>query len=552
MTVQSAGMLFTGSAAVTYRGADRRGIIARLANPATSRLVAWTVAGVIAVPLAGVAVLSVTSGLPVAAASVGAADAALVAFLATAVVLLLRWRLVGEAASVPLAAVALTAGLLFVPATHQGGPVPGYVAALQTTSVIVMLVGCLGALALPEVCAGLRPTVVIVSAVGGALVMAIPLAIPPVVIGAPRGADGFVVASAIEGLGCAVVAIALLARGIRSRHVLFAAAGAALLSIAAGCAALSSSPLAPTGPWAALPSFFLLVGAAAFLLVAGTDLRSAFSAIVLHDVRGRRRWVAAETELAQVRSAHRGQSHDVTSMLSAVDGTLLALSAQRDRLSPEKSTQLLAAVRGQIQRLTTVLAEDQASARSYDLSELLAGIVALHASRSQPVRFTTEPALEVPGHPDRVMRIVNNLLVNAARYAPAASVTLTARRVPHPSDGEMAELIVADNGPGLTDAELEQAFEPGWRGDAASGVSGSGLGLSQCRDLAEAEGGEIVLGPTHPSGAPGARGLTARVHIPVHRAAPSAPRSSILQMRLGQEGAINEDAVPGPASTAVA
>jgi hypothetical protein len=42
------------------------------------------------------------------------------------------------------------------------------------------------------------------------------------------------------------------------------------------------------------------------------------------------------------------------------------------------------------------------------------------------------------------------------------------------------------------------------------------------------------------------------VLIPLHRAAPSAPRSSILQMRLGQEGAINEDAVPGPASTAVA
>jgi signal transduction histidine kinase len=217
-------------------------------------------------------------------------------------------------------------------------------------------------------------------------------------------------------------------------------------------------------------------------------------------------------------------------MLSAVDGTLLVLAQQSDSLPPERSTQLIGAVRGQIQRLMTLLAEDRGSARTYDLSELLAGIVAVHASRFQTLRSTAEPALEAHGHPDRVMRIVNNLLVNAALYAPAASVSLTARRVPHPSDGEMAELIVADDGPGLTDAELAHAFEAGWRGEHATGVAGSGLGLSQCCELAEAEGGEIALEPTHPSGAPGARGLTARIHIPVHRAAPSAPRSSILPM----------------------
>ncbi|EQD54544.1 ATP-binding region, ATPase-like domain protein [mine drainage metagenome] len=151
------------------------------------------------------------------------------------------------------------------------------------------------------------------------------------------------------------------------------------------------------------------------------------------------------------------------------------------------------------------------------------------------------------GHPDRVMRIVNNLLDNASRYAPAARITLTASRVPGGWDGEMVELIVADDGPGLTDTELEHAFEPGWRGASASGVRGSGLGLFQCRELAEAEGGEIVLDATHPSGSPGERGLRARVQIPAHRAAPSASRSSILQMRLGQTGAVNDGVLPGRA-----
>jgi signal transduction histidine kinase len=490
--------------------------------------------------------------LNVGAVSVGASDAALIAFLATALVLLLRWRLVGDAASAVLASVALVAGLIFVPTTHLGGPLPDDVAALRATAVVIMVGACFIALALPEVCAGLRPMMVILSALGGALALAIPLAFAAVATGVHLAGDGFVVATAIEGFACGLVAIALLARGIQGRDSLFAAFGVTLLTMAAASAALASSHLQATGLWPAFPSFLLLVGAAEFLLVSGTDLRAAFGALVLHDLRGRRRWVAAETELDRVRSVYRGQSHDVTGMLSAVDGTLLALSGQRDLLSPQRSRQLIASVRVQIQRLASVLAEEEASAGSYDLAELLAGIVAIHTSGTQTVHSSAEPALEVPGRPDRVMRIVNNLLINAALYAPTATVTLTAGRVPHPAGGETAELIVADDGPGLTDGELERAFEPGWRGARANGIRGSGLGLSQCRGLAEAEGGEIVLGATYPSGAPGARGLTARVRIPMQRAASAAPRSSILPMRLVQEAAINDDDVLGRAAIAVA
>jgi signal transduction histidine kinase len=539
MTALMADVLFTGSTADAYRGADRRGMVARLATPATSRLAVWMVVAVIALPLVGVGVLSLASRLPVGAVSTGASDTALVAFLATALVLLLRWRLVGEAASAPLAALAFLAGVFVVSTAHVAGPVAGYAIALQTTSVVVMVGVCIGALVLPEISAGLRPTMIVGWAMGGALALAIPLAFAPVALGLLRGSGGIDVVSAVEAVASALVAVALLGRGMRGRNLLFAGAGAALLSIAADCAVLAAGPLALTGPWTALPSFLLLLGATVLLMVAGTDLRSVLSAVVLHDMRGRRRWVAAESELSQVRSAYRGQRHDVASMLSAVDGTLLVLAQQSDSLPPERSTQLIGAVRGQIQRLMTLLAEDRGSARTYDLSELLAGIVAVHASRFQTLLSTAEPALEVHGHPDRVMRIVNNLLVNAALYAPAASVSLTARRAPRPSDGEMAaELIIADDGPGLTDAELAHAFEPGWRGGHAARVAGSGLGLSQCCELAEAEGGEIALQPTHPSGAPGGRGLTVRIRIPLHPAAPAAPRSSILQIPAGQGAAI--------------
>lgn len=536
MAIRRLSLSPAGSKSRPYRGADRRGIIGILTHPRASRLAAWAVAAILALPFIGVATLWAASGLPVGATSVGAADLALIAFLITAVVLLLRWRLVGEAADLPLATVALTAGLIFVPATHLGGPVPSYAAALQVTSVMVMLVGCMSALALPEVWAGLRPTLVVSGSVVGALTIAIPLAFAPVESGVQLGGDGLVVQSGLEGLVCAVVGLALLARGIRSQHVLFVGAGAALLSIAAGAASLSSNALAPLRPWTALPSFFLLAGAGSYLVLAAADLKLAYAAIVRLDLRGRRRWMAAESDLAKVSHINRGRSHDVGGILSAVDGTLLSLSTSGTTVPPEQSARLLAAVRAQIQQVMAMLSEDRDPARAYDLSALLAEIVALHSSTSQNVLLDAEAALEVPGRPDRVMRIVSNLLLNSFRYAPGANVTVTARRVSHPPQIEMAEVIVADDGPGLTDSELAHALEPGWRGANASGVPGSGLGLSQCRDLAEAEAGEMVLGPTHPSGPASNRGLAAAVRIPTHRSGSPAPSSSILQMHPGCTG----------------
>jgi signal transduction histidine kinase len=89
--------------------------------------------------------------------------------------------------------------------------------------------------------------------------------------------------------------------------------------------------------------------------------------------------------------------------------------------------------------------------------------------------------------------LVSNLLDNAGKWA-SSRVTITLGRSP-------TELIcVADDGPGLSEDQMGQAFEIGARFDPAR--PGSGLGLAIARDIAQAYGLEVQLA-SHPDNATG-------------------------------------------------
>ncbi len=101
------------------------------------------------------------------------------------------------------------------------------------------------------------------------------------------------------------------------------------------------------------------------------------------------------------------------------------------------------------------------------------------------------PGEDVPVLADalRIEQVLDNLLENAARYSDPSSaveVSLLAE------DGH-ALLSVTDRGDGVPPAELEQIFEPFYRGHNATqrGIRGAGLGLAICRGIIEAHGGKI-------------------------------------------------------------
>jgi signal transduction histidine kinase len=91
------------------------------------------------------------------------------------------------------------------------------------------------------------------------------------------------------------------------------------------------------------------------------------------------------------------------------------------------------------------------------------------------------------GDPTHISEIVNNVVSNAIRYTPAGGrVEVDCRR----ADGTLT-LSVTDSGPGISAADRQRIFEPGYRGSASSGTPGSGLGLALAKRFAQEHGGSI-------------------------------------------------------------
>lgn len=101
-------------------------------------------------------------------------------------------------------------------------------------------------------------------------------------------------------------------------------------------------------------------------------------------------------------------------------------------------------------------------------------------------------ATVVRGEPDRLERVVNNLLDNAAKHAPQGPVEVQV------ADGA---LVVRDHGPGVDPHDLPHVFDRFYRSADARGAPGSGLGLAIVRQVVESHGGSVTAGNADGGGA---------------------------------------------------
>jgi two-component system nitrogen regulation sensor histidine kinase NtrY len=187
-------------------------------------------------------------------------------------------------------------------------------------------------------------------------------------------------------------------------------------------------------------------------------------------------------------------AHEVRNPLTGLK-MQLQLLAER---SPPAERPLLAGLLDEVKRLElivdaslTLRRDRPAELAPTDLGQLVTDVVALHAPAlaHRGVEVTTELAVLPPVPADRALlaQALHNLIVNAADALPTGGrVRVRTTCVP---SRQRVILSVADSGPGLA-AEVAARLE---EGPTSSKPYGLGLGLSVCREVALAHGGELVL-----------------------------------------------------------
>jgi signal transduction histidine kinase len=141
--------------------------------------------------------------------------------------------------------------------------------------------------------------------------------------------------------------------------------------------------------------------------------------------------------------------------------------------------------------------------------------------------------LFVNGDPHLLAQAIGNLVHNAVKYTPRHGA-VSLRIVPSAASG--IEIVVADNGPGIADAEKPLVTQRFYRCPGTGGEAGIGLGLSIVDAVARLHDGSFSLADNHP-------GLRAVLRLPAVSAAPelslqpdwqASPVSSKLGERFGE------------------
>lgn len=90
-------------------------------------------------------------------------------------------------------------------------------------------------------------------------------------------------------------------------------------------------------------------------------------------------------------------------------------------------------------------------------------------------------------------QVLVNVISNAIKYSPVDSEIVIMVKADE-SLGRL-NIVVADSGVGIPEAERERVFEKFYRSESSRHVTGTGLGLAICRGIVEVHGGTITAEP---------------------------------------------------------
>jgi PAS domain S-box-containing protein len=214
-------------------------------------------------------------------------------------------------------------------------------------------------------------------------------------------------------------------------------------------------------------------------------------------------------------------SHDLRTPLTTVLGIALTLERRAAGLPADDVADLLHRLSANARKLDGLLADlldlDRLargilSPRRLviDVGELTRRVVDDAGVAAEHTVVVDAPAVPIAIDAPKVERIVENLVVNAARHTPAGT-TIWVGVQPQP-DGVL--LVVEDEGPGVPAELREQIFQPFHRGrNVADHAPGSGIGLALVARFASLHGGRAWV-QDRPGGGASFRVLLPHGQIP--------------------------------------
>jgi len=190
------------------------------------------------------------------------------------------------------------------------------------------------------------------------------------------------------------------------------------------------------------------------------DQRTTLLASVSHDLRTPLTRLKLALALAEPSKRNEAMKHDLAEMEHMID-------------------EYLAFARG----------EGGEAAETINLRELLEQVSEGALRAGTQIIIAADPALSASVRPNALKRALSNLVMNAAVHGEHVEVSARVR------DQGGVEITVDDDGPGIPEAQYEEAFKAFGRLDEArnQNTKGVGLGLAIARDVARGHGGDIAL-----------------------------------------------------------
>jgi two-component system sensor histidine kinase KdpD len=218
-------------------------------------------------------------------------------------------------------------------------------------------------------------------------------------------------------------------------------------------------------------------------------------------------------------------SHDLRTPLATIVGAASTLETDEERLTKDSRRKLVSAISEEAQRMSEL------TTKILEMARLEAGEVLLNRQWYAPEEIVGSALRRLDKklknrqvnvhmadnlvlvHVDAVLlqQVMVNLLDNADKYSPAG-LPIDISVVTTPFN---LSITVADRGQGIPEDLQQKIFDKFFRIHMESAQSGVGLGLSICRAIVEAHGGEIQV--TNRSGG----GSMFQLHIPILECPPT-------------------------------